>query len=338
MIDLSTTYMGMTLKNPLVASASPLCEHLDNIKAMEDHGAGAVVLHSLFEEQLQMESNDLDYFLSHGAESYPEAISFFPEYDSYKLGPDDYLSHVAACKEAVDIPVIASLNGVSSGGWIRFAKEIEEAGADALELNVYYIAADPELSGSDIEEMYIRLVKDVKENVQFPVSVKIGPFFSSMANMARKLDDAGADALVLFNRFYQPDFDLEELEVKPGLVLSSSNDLRLRLRWIAILYKHIRADMAVTGGVHTAEDVLKAMMAGANVAQMTSALLKYDIGHLSTVLEVLEDWMKQHEYESIKQMQGSLSQQACEQPAAFERANYIKALNSYVGRTPGIMG
>ncbi len=329
MIDLTTSYLGMNLKNPLVVSASPLCEEVDNIRRMEDAGAAAVVLHSLFEEQITLESHELNHHLSHSAESYAEALSYFPDMMDYNLGPEGYLEHIRRVKEAVDIPVIGSLNGVSTGGWITYAKKIEEAGADALELNIYFIPTDPEMTGADVEQMYVDLVRDVASSVALPVAVKIGPYFSAMANMARRLDRAGAGALVLFNRFYQPDFDLEELKVVPDLDLSRSYELRLRLRWVAILYGHIKADMAITGGIHTAEDVLKAMMAGARVAMMTSALLIHGIEHLARVRADVLQWMEEHEYESIRQMQGSMSQRSVADPAAFERANYMKVLSSY---------
>ncbi len=333
MIDLSTTYLGLTLKNPLVASPSPLCEDVGNVRRMEDVGAAAVVLHSLFEEQINIEGEVLDRFLSHGAESYAEAVTYFPDLTNYKLGPDAYLEHTRQCKSAVDIPIIGSLNGVSTGGWIKHAKKIEEAGADALELNVYYIPTDPELSGVEVRQMYLDLVRDVKASVDIPVAVKIGHSFSAFANMAYRLDEVGANGLVMFNRFYQPDFDLENLEVVPTLTLSNSYELLLRIRWVAILYGRIKANMAVTGGVHTAQDVLKAMMAGANVAMMTSALLKHGIEHIAVVHADLLKWMEDHEYESIRQMQGSMSQRSVAEPAAFERANYLKVLGSYSLRT-----
>jgi dihydroorotate dehydrogenase (fumarate) len=335
MIDLSTTYLGLRLKNPLVVSASPLCEDIGNIRRMEDAGASAVALHSLFEEQINLESQVLDHYLSYGTESYAESVSYFPDLTAYNLGPEGYLEHIRRAKAAVDIPIIGSLNGVSTGGWITYAKKIEEAGADALELNIYYIPTDPELTGAQIEQMYVDLVHDVKRSVRIPVAVKLGHAFTAMANIARRLDRMGADGLVLFNRFYQPDFDLENLEVVPSLTLSNSYELLLRLHWIAILYGHIRADMAVTGGVHTAQDVLKAMMAGAKVATMTSALLKFGIEHLTTVVADLLKWMEEHEYESIRQMQGSMSQRNVAEPAAFERANYLKVLSSYTLRMPG---
>ena len=335
MPDLSTRYLGLALRNPLVASASPLCESLDNIRRMEDAGAAAVVLHSLFEEQINLESHHLDRYLSHGTESYAESLTYFPDMTSYNLGPDAYLEHIRRAKAAVAIPLIGSLNGVSTGGWITYARKIEQAGADALELNVYYIPADPELTGGQVEQMYVDLVRDVKRNVTIPVAVKLGHSFSAMANLARRLGAAGADALVLFNRFYLPDFDLETLDVVPRLTLSSSDELLMRLHWIAILYGHVRADLAVTGGVHTGADVLKAMMAGARVAMMTSALLKHGIEHLRGVRTELLEWMEAHEYESIAQMQGSMSYRSVREPAAFERANYMKVLSSYVQRSEG---
>ena len=330
MVDLSTTYLGLTLKNPLVVSPSPLCEKIDNIRQMEDAGASAVVLPSLFEEQITLESHHLDRYLSHGTESFAESLTYFPDMIDYNLGPDGYLELIRRAKFVVDIPIIGSLNGVSTGGWITYAKKIQEAGADALELNTYYIPTDPELTGAQVEQMYLDLVRDVKASVRIPVAIKLSPNFSAIPNMARRLDQAGADALVMFNRFYQPDFDLENLEVVPSLILSGSYELLVRLTWVAVVYGHIRADLAITGGVHTALDVLKAMMVGARVAMMTSALLTHGIGHLNTVRADLLTWMEQHEYESIRQMQGSMSHRSVANPAAFERANYMKVLSSYV--------
>ena len=330
MVDLSTTYLGLTLKNPLVVSPSPLCEKIDNIRQMEDAGASAVVLPSLFEEQITLESHHLDRYLSHGTESFAESLTYFPDMIDYNLGPDGYLELIRRAKFVVDIPIIGSLNGVSTGGWITYAKKIEEAGADALELNTYYIPTDPELTGAQVEQVYLDLVRDVKASVRIPVAIKLSPNFSAIPNMARRLDQAGADALVMFNRFYQPDFDLENLEVVPSLILSGSYELLVRLTWVAIVYGHIRADLAITGGVHTALDVLKAMMVGARVAMMTSALLTHGIGHLNTVRADLLTWMEQHEYESIRQMQGSMSHRSVANPAAFERGNYMKVLSSYV--------
>jgi dihydroorotate dehydrogenase (fumarate) len=335
MIDLSTRYLGLRLTSPLVASSSPLCESVDNIRAMEDAGAAAVVLHSLFEEQLDVESTHLDRYLTHGAESYAEALDYFPDLTRYNLGPDGYLEHVWRAKEAVDIPIIGSLNGISSGGWIEFAKKMEQAGADALELNVYYVPTDPLLTGVQVERMYADLVRDVKASVTIPVAVKLGHAFTALANVARHLDLVGADGLVLFNRFYLPDFDLERLEVTPRLTLSSPYELLMRLHWVAILYGHVRADLAVTGGVHGSAQVLKAMMAGARVAMMTSALLQNGIPYLARVRADLVEWMEMHEYASITQMQGSMSYRSVAEPAAFERANYMKVLSSYALR-PGV--
>ena len=332
MIDLSTKYLGLNLKNPLVVSASPLSAELGNIRRMEDCGASAVVLPSLFEEQIQVESNTLDQFLSQGTESFAEALSYIPNMEGYRLGPDGYLEHLRRAKEAVKIPVVGSLNGTSTSGWVGYAKKIEEAGADALELNIYFIPTDVEMSGSHVEQMYIDLVSQVKSSIHIPVAVKIGAYFSSMPNAAKSLDKAGADALVLFNRFYQPDFDVENLEVIPNLILSTPHELLLRLNWVAVLYGKIKADMAITGGVHSALDVLKSMMAGARVAMMTSALLRNGIGHLATVQADLLKWMEEHEYESIHQMQGSMSQRSLADPSAFQRANYVKVLSSYALR------
>lgn len=331
-IDLRTTYLGMKLKNPLVASSSPLSEDIGNIRRLEDAGAAAIVLHSLFEEQIQIESDELDRFLSAAEERGPEAVSLFPDMTGYNRGPEGYLEHIRKAKAAVKIPIIASLNGVSNTGWVKYATQMQQAGADALELNIYYIPNDPEVSGAEVEQRYCDLVREVKAVVRIPVAVKLGPYFSSMGNMAKRLDACGADALVLFNRFYQPDFDLEELEVIPNLILSNSYELLLRLHWIAVLYGNLKADLALTGGVHCATDVLKAMMAGARVAMMTSALLKRGIGYLDTLLAELLVWMNEHEYDSIRQMQGSMSRNSVTRPSAFERANYMKVLSSYAMR------
>lgn len=332
MSDLGTKYLGLALKSPLVASSSPLCEDVSNIKRMEDAGAAAVVLHSLFEEQLVEDSAALDRFLVQGSESFAEALSYFPDMRSYNLGPDGYLEHIRQAKAVVGIPIIASLNGVSSGGWTSFARRIEQAGADALELNVYYLPTDPAMTAAKVEQMYADLVKEVRAAVKMPLAVKLGPYFSSLAGMAKRLSDAGANGLVFFNRFYQPDFDLEALEVTPSLALSTSEELRLRLCWVAVLCDRVPVDLAITGGVHTAEDVIKSMMAGAKIAMMTSALLRHGIGHLAAVRANLLEWMEQHEYSSIRQMQGSMSQRKVAQPAAFVRANYMKVLRSYSGK------
>ena len=330
MPDLSTTYLGMNLKNPLVVSAGPLCKDIGNVLRMEDAGASAVVLHSLFEEQITLESQDLDRNLSAGAESFAESLSYFPDMGSFQIGPEGYIEHIRKAKEAVDIPIIGSLNGVSTGGWIRYAKLIEEAGADALELNIYFLAVNPETAGAQIEDLYVELVSHIKASVRIPVAVKLGPYFSAFVNVANRLDKAGADALVVFNRFYQPDYDLEALEVVPNLALSTSSELLLRLYAAATLYGHIKADLAITGGVHTVEDVLKSMMAGGKAAMMTSALLKNGIGHIKTLNVGLVKWMEEHEYDSIRQMQGSMSMKSVAHPAEYLRANYMKVLGSYV--------
>lgn len=328
-MDLSTSYMGLELANPIVHSASPLTEHVDNIRKMEDAGVSAVVMYSLFEEQINEESHRLDHYLSYGSESHAEALSYFPEAQSYKVGPDDYLNKVSEAKGAVDIPIIGSLNGVSTGGWIDYAKKIEQAGADALELNIYYIATDPAMSGPEVEQMYIDVVSDVKKSVSIPVAVKIGPFFSALGHMAAQLAEAGADGLVLFNRFYQPDFDLEKLEVVPHLVLSDPWEMRLPLRWVAILFGRVRTDFAISTGVHSYEDVLRGLMAGAKVTMMTSELLAKGIDRAREILTSLGYWMEEKEYTSVRQMQGSMSQLNVAEPAAFERANYMKVIHSW---------
>lgn len=328
-MDLTTTYLGLDLKNPIVHSSSPLSENIDNIKRLEDAGAAAIVMYSLFEEQITLESRELDHYLSYGSQSFGEALSYFPEMDEYKVGPEEYLSRISRAKEAVSIPIIGSLNGVSTGGWIGYAEKIEQAGADAIELNVYYIPTDPVMTASDVERMYLETVEDVKKSVSIPVAVKLSPFFSNLANVAMRLSKVGADALVLFNRFYQPDFDLNELEVVPHLVLSNSYEMRLPMRWVAILYGRIDADLAITSGVHNHEDVLKGMMAGARVTMMTSELLQRGIPRVTDILKEVKQWMEDHEYESIRQMQGSMSQKNVAEPTAFERANYMKVLHSW---------
>ena len=332
MIDLSTGYLGLRLRSPLIASASPLSRDLANLRRLEDSGAAAVVLHSLFEEQIKAEEESLDRLLSEGTESYAEALSYFPDLKSYGMGPDAYLEHIRKAKKAVGIPIIGSLNGVSEGGWIRYAREIEEAGADALELNIYFLPTSQETEGREIEADYCDLVAAVKSRVRIPIAVKLAPYFTSMANMAYRLDRAGADALVFFNRFYQPDFDLETLEVTPRITLSTSDELRLRLHWVALLSRTIRCELGITGGVHTAEDVVKGVMAGAQVVMLTSALLKNGIGYLRDLERELADWIERHEYESVRQMRGSMNATAVAEPAAFERANYLKVLESYIAR------
>ncbi|MEI8314285.1 MAG: dihydroorotate dehydrogenase-like protein [Verrucomicrobiota bacterium] len=329
-MDLRTTYMGLTLKTPLVVSAcQPLSDDIGKIKRIEDAGAAAVVLYSLFEEQLRLETKELDHHLTEGTESFAEALNYFPAAESYHLGPDEYLEHIRKAKAAVKIPVIASLNGSTPGGWTDFAKQIEQAGADALELNIYNIPSDLTLSGAVVEQSYLDVVRAVKGVVKIPVAVKLSPFFSNMANMAKQLDDAGANALVLFNRFYQPDINLDELEVQPSVLLSTPQALRLPLRWLAILHGKIRADLAGTSGVHTAQDALKMLMAGANCTLIASALLAHGVDHLRTMEQGLRDWMEQHWYESVEQMQGSMSQMKCPNPSSFERAQYMRAITSF---------
>jgi dihydroorotate dehydrogenase (fumarate) len=329
MIQLETNYLGLKLRNPIVVSPSPLCENLDNLLWMEQAGAAAIVLHSLFEEQITLERNKLDRFLRLGTDSYSESLSFFPDMEDYNLGPDGYLEHIQQAKSALKIPLIGSLNGVTIGGWVEYAKKIEEAGADALELNIYDIPVDPETSAVDLEKRYCDLVFKIQSNLKIPLAIKLHPFFTTLPNFARCLNQAGARGLVLFNRFYQPDFDLERLEVVPRLTLSSPQELLLRLHWVAILYGNVGADLAITGGIHSATDVLKAMMAGARVAMMTSAILKNGIRFITKVLEDLRAWMVENEYESIRLMQGSMSRVSSGEPAAFERANYMKVLGSY---------
>lgn len=329
MSDLTTTYLGLALKNPLVASASPLSKKVSVVRQLEDAGIAAIVMYSLFEEQITHESHELDHFLERGTHSYAESLSYFPDLDHYNLEPERYLEHLQRVKEAVDIPVIGSLNGISSGGWVEYARKVEQAGADALELNIYYVPTDPDLSSAELEDTYVCLVRDVCATVTIPVALKLSPFFTALPALAKRFVEAGAAGLVLFNRFYQPDLDLEALEVVPNLELSSSHELRLPLRWIAILYGRIQADFALTGGVHRATDVLKAMMAGANVAMMASALLMHGPQYVTTLLTDLKDWMEEHEYESIRLMRGSMSQQAVADTAAFERANYMKVLNTF---------
>lgn len=336
MSNLATKYLGLELKSPIVVSAGPLCKEIGNIKKMEDAGAGAVVLHSLFEEQINLESNELDQFLAQGTDVGAEATEMFPDMGNYNIGPDAYLEHIRKAKAAVKIPVIASLNGMTNGGWIRYAKLMEEAGADAIELNVYYLPTDPKVAGAQIEEMTCELVANVNSTVRIPLAVKLSPYYSSIANVATNLDKSGADALVIFNRFYQPDFDLEKLEVVPTLQLSRSDELRLRLHWAAILFGRIDADIAITGGVHTAEDVVKSMMAGGKVAMTTSALLENGIDYIKKLTADLAQWLTDHEYESIQQMQGSMSHKNVAHPAVFERANYMKVLSSYTAGIPTV--
>jgi dihydroorotate dehydrogenase (fumarate) len=325
-MDLTTRYMGLKLKNPLVLSASPLTHDLENYRKLEDEGVAAIVTHSIFEEQIREEANELDHYMTFGTEKFAESLSFFPKPSEFILGPEEYLNHLRKAKKAVDIPVIASLNGYTLGGWTEYAKLIQEAGADALELNIYFLPTDPEETGEKIEKTYLSILKAVKDEVKIPVALKLSPFFSSMANMAKKLDAAGADGLVLFNRFYQPDIDLDTLEVVPNLIFSTSQAMRLPLTWIAILYGQLKASLAATGGIHEAQDAIKMILVGADVTMVCAALLEGGVGHAKKILSEMEEWMEKNEYESVKQMKGILSQKSCPDPQAFERANYMKAI------------
>src|ERR1700757_1983651 len=326
MMDLSTSYLGLKLSSPLVVSASPLSRDVDGICRLEDAGAAAIVLYSLFEEQLRQEEVDLQYHLSAGTESFAESLTYFPQAGEFHTGPEGYLNHIRKAKASVGIPIIASLNGSTPGGWTKFAGEIERAGADAIECNIYYIPTNPMLTAEDVENTYIDIVGAVKGTGTIPVAVKLSPFFSNFSSMARRLDDAGADGLVLFNRFYQPDIDLEELEIRPNVLLSSQQALRLPLTWIGILFGKVKASLAATSGVHTAEDVAKLLMVGANVTMLCSSLMRHGINHLRHVERELREWMDEHEYESVRQMQGSMSQIKCADPSAFERAQYMRAV------------
>lgn len=331
-MDLSTQYLGLRLKSPLVPSASPLSEDLDNIKRMEDAGAAAVVLYSIFEEQIRSERYELHHALNQGTESYPEALSYFPDPTQLFVGVEDYLKHIERAKAATTIPIIPSINGCTSGGWIDFAKQIEQAGADALELNLYNIPTNGDQSGADIEQQYVDVVAAVKAAVTIPVAVKLSPFFTNFANMAKRFDETGANGLVLFNRFYQPDIELESLEVVPNVMYSTPMAMRLPMRWIAILFERIRADLAATSGIHRGTDVIKMVMAGASVTMLCSSVLRHGIKHIRVIEQELRDWMDEHEYTSIEQMRGSLSQKYCADPGAFERAQYIRAVGVHTLR------
>lgn len=325
-MDLSTTYLGLKLRTPLVPAASPLSEDIDNIKRMEDAGASAVVLYSLFEEQLRRDRVELAEALEHGTFSTPEALTYFPEPEEFHLGPEEYLKHISRAKAAVNIPVIASLNGSSPGGWTHYAKAIQLAGADALELNIYYIPTDMDLSSAEVEQAYIDILKAVKRAVNIPVAVKLSPFFTNFAYMARRLEQAGADGLVLFNRFYQPDIDLESLEVKPSILLSTPMAMRVPLRWLALLFGKLPISLAATSGIHRASDVLKMLMAGADVTMLCSTLIRHGVSQISVIERDLLAWMEEHEYTSVTQLKGSLSQKNCPEPSAFERAQYMRAI------------
>jgi dihydroorotate dehydrogenase (fumarate) len=332
-MNLKTEYLGLRLRTPLVPSASPLSESLDNIKRMEDAGASAIVLHSLFEEHITFERHQLHHYSTHGTESYAEALTYSPEMSVLAVGPESYLDEIAAAKCATSIPIIASLNGSTFGGWTDYAKRIEEAGADALELNIYWIPTDPELTGSEVELRYKQIVSQVKGTIGIPVAVKVSPFFSNLANVAKSLVEAGAKGLVLFNRFYQPDIDLESLDVTPNILLSTPMAMRLPLRWIAILRDRIKVDLAATSGVHRATDVIKLLLAGADVTMLCSVLLRHGIDHLGVIEREVAEWMEKHEYESVAQLKGSMSQKKCADPTAFERAQYVRGISTS-WRTP----
>jgi dihydroorotate dehydrogenase (fumarate) len=328
-MDLSTTYLGLKLKNPIVVSASPLSRSMDSMCRLENAGASAIVMHSLFEEQITHEAESMNHYKLYGTESFAEALTYFPNADEYYFAPEEYLELVAKAANKMEIPIIASINGTTPGGWINYAKKMEETGAAALELNVYYIPTDRTMVGVDVENRYSDVLKEVRSAVKIPIAMKLSPFFSSIPNIAQRLVSEGADGLVLFNRFYQPDIDLDELDVKPGVELSNSYGNRLPMRWIGILFGKIKGSLAATSGVHTAEDVLKLTMVGADVTMMCSALLMHGPEYIGKVLKDLELWMQEHEYESIEQMKGSLSHKSIADPSAYERANYMKALNRY---------
>jgi dihydroorotate dehydrogenase (fumarate) len=325
-MNLKTTYMGLKLRTPLVVSASPLSEDIDNIKRMEDAGASAVVLHSLFEEQIRYERYELHWSTTQGTESYPEALSYFPDPDELAVGPEAYLKHIARAKETITVPIIASLNGSTPSGWTSFAKQIQQAGADALELNLYNIPTDMKLSGAELEHQYIEVLRSVRAEVSIPLAVKLSPHFTNFANMAKRFAKNGANGLVLFNRFYQPDIELESLEVVPNVFYSTPMAMRLPMRWIAILYDRISASFAATSGVHRGTDALKMLMAGADVTMLCSVLMRHGIDRLRVIEEEMATWMREHEYESVEQLKGSLSHKNCPDSSAFERAQYMRAV------------
>lgn len=331
-VDLSTTYLGLELENPLVVSACSMMEKVDNLRKVEEAGASAAVLHSLFQEQVEHDEAEVELSYERGADSFAEALTYFPEPEDYAVGPESYLRHIEAVKQAVTIPVIASLNAVSKGGWVKYARRIEDAGADAMELNVYFVAADVEMSSQQVEARYLEAVAAVKESISIPLSVKVGPYFSSPGNMALRLLQAGADGLVLFNRFTQPNIDLKLMEISPRLVLSTESDLLLPLRWIAILRGHTPAYLALTSGIHSARELLKALLAGADVGMVASVLYKKGIDHLSTILAEMSQWMEGKGYDSVRQLKGAMSQEKCPDPSVFERGNYMRALTSFTGK------
>ena len=328
-MNLTTTYLGFKLRTPLVPSASPLSEKVDNIKRMEDAGASAIVFHSLFEEQVRRDHHDLQFYLEQGTDSFAESLSYFPEHADFKVGPEAYLEHIAQAKAAVRIPIIGSLNGTTFGGWMKYAQQIQQAGADALELNIYNVPSDANRNAEDIENEYLTIIASVERQLNIPVAVKLSPFFTNFAHFARRVDRHGAGALVLFNRFYQPDIELETLEISPNILLSTPMAMRLPMRWIAMLYGRIGANLAATSGIHRATDALKMLMAGADVTMLCSVLLRRGIKHIAVIEREIREWMEEHEYESVEQLKGSMSQKNCPDPGAFERAQYMRALATY---------
>ena len=330
--ELNTTYLGLKLKNPLVVSACPLTAEIDQLKRLEQAGAAAAVLPSLFEEQIEHDSMQVAEAQEFGTESFAEALTYFPQQDEYRSGPEKYLETIAKAKKAVAIPIVASLNGTSKGGWVRYAKMMQEAGADALELNVYFVPGELEMTGQEVEDRYLELVAAVKGSISIPLAVKVGPYFSSMGNMAVRLVEAGADGLVLFNRFFHPDIDLEKMETQPQLHLSTSAELSVPLRWIALLHGRAKASLAATSGIHDAPGLLKALLAGADVGMIASVLYQKGIGEVSEILVGLSKWMEEKEYSSVEQLKGSMSRENCPDPSAFQRGNYMKTLTSFVGK------
>jgi dihydroorotate dehydrogenase (fumarate) len=329
-MNLTTTYLGLALRSPLVVgAAAPLSEDFDTLKRLEDAGAAAIVMHSVFEEQIRRDMLELHHHLEYGTHSFAEAITYFPEPEIFHVGAEQYLEQILQAKETLNIPIVGSLNGSSIGGWVEYARNIEQAGADAIELNIYWIPTDPDLSGAEVEAQYLEILKQVKAQVKIPVAVKLSPFFSNMANMAKRLSEEGANALVLFNRFYQPDIDIETLEIRPHLLLSTPQALRLPMHWIGILYGRIDSELAASSGIHDAQDVVRLVMAGATVTMIVSALLRHGVNHLRTINRDLEDWLTEHEYESIAQLRGIMSQRNCPDPSEFERVQYMKTLQTY---------
>ena len=331
-VDLSTTYLGLKLKNPLVISACPLSGEIDQLRRLEQAGAAAAVLPSLFEEQIEHDEEQMAKVHEFGAESFAEALTYFPKQEDYRTEPEEYLDTIAKAKKAVSFPVIASLNGASRGGWVRYAKTMQDAGADALELNIYFVAADLDMTSRDVESRYLDLVASVKQSISIPLAVKVGPYFSAMGNMGVRLAEAGADGLVLFNRFFQPDIDLKSMEAQSKLQLSTSSELLVPLRWIAILHGHVGASLAATGGIHDAAGLLKALLVGADVGMIASVLYQKGVAQVGSILAGLHEWIEENEYDSVEQLKGSMSLENCPDPAAFQRGNYMKTLTSYVGK------